>query len=174
MARRVRAGGRRVPLLDQIEATDDLLQAHTTVVRALRKARRLGGEVLRALAKLPRKPPSDWPGIVSHTVASVGAVMLDRQPDLPREPVDEAAAMMAVTRWAVRHYHPGRYAGRTLYLRAAGQVGRRLIWPSLADDLELVVLPGDEHATFLRQENAGVVAETLDSRLPDGDAIGPS
>ncbi|HET9334579.1 MAG TPA: amino acid adenylation domain-containing protein, partial [Gemmatimonadota bacterium] len=173
MARRLRARGRQVPLLVLIEATDDLLLAHSAPVRAWRKARRLGGEVFRTFAQLPRNPPSDWPGILSHRAGRAGAVMLDRQPDLPRESADEAAAMMAATRWAVRHYRPGRYAGRTLYLRAAGQVGRRLIWPSLADDLELVVLPGDEHISFMKQENVRVVAEALESRLPDENAIGP-
>jgi hypothetical protein len=97
--------------------------------------------------------------------------MVDRQPDATEETADEAAAMMATCGWAVRHYRPGRYAGRTLYLRTAGQVGRRLVWPSLAEDLEVVVVPGDGHASFIKQENARVVAEVLDSRLRDADIV---
>jgi hypothetical protein len=96
-------------------------------------------------------------------------VLRDRQPDPLEETADEGVAMMATSRWAVRHYRPGRYAGRTLYFRAAGQVGRPLVWPSLADDLEVVVLPGDAHATFIMQENAAVVAEVLDARLREAD-----
>jgi hypothetical protein len=95
--------------------------------------------------------------------------MVDRQPDPTEETADEAAAMMATSRWAVRHYRPGRYAGRTLYLRAAGQVGCGLVWPSLAEDLRVVIVPGLEHGSFLHPENAGVVAEVLNARLREVD-----
>ena len=73
--------------------------------------------------------------------------------------------MMKTSRWAARHYRPGRYDGRTLYLRAAGQIGRPLVWPRFADDFEVVVVPGDAHASFLWEENAPTVAEVLDARL---------
>jgi amino acid adenylation domain-containing protein len=169
MARRLRARGRAVPLLILLEATADLLQAHPAPVRAWRKARRAGGQVVRGLADLARTPRSEWSPIVSRRLESARSVLRDRQPDPLEETADEAAAMMATSRWAVRHYRPGRYAGRTLYLRAAGQVGRRLVWPSFADDLEVVILPGDGHATFLKQENAAVVAEVLDASLREAD-----
>jgi amino acid adenylation domain-containing protein len=169
MARRLRARGRVVPLLVLIEATDDLLQAHRSPVRAWRKARRAGGQVVRGLADLARTSPSGWPSIVFRRLETARPALWDRPPDPREETADEAAAMMATSRWAVRHYRPGRYAGRTLYFRAAGQVERPLVWSSYADDLEVVMLPGDKHATFLKQENAGVVAEVLDSRLREAD-----
>jgi amino acid adenylation domain-containing protein len=165
MARRLRARGRVVPLLVLIEATPDLLQAHRSPVRAWRKARRAGGAVVRGLADLARTPPSGWPSIVSRRFETARPALWDRPPDPGEEAADEAAAMMATSRWAVRHYRPGRYAGRTLYLRAAGQIGRRLVWPSLADDLEVVVVPGDAHASFLWEENAPIVADVLDAKL---------
>jgi hypothetical protein len=107
--------------------------------------------------------------MISRRFESARPALRDRQPDPLEETADEGVAMMATSRWAVRHYRPGRYAGRTLYLRAAGQVGRRLVWPSFADDLEVVILPGDGHATFLKQENAAVVAEVLDASLREAD-----
>ena len=169
MARRLRARGRAVPILVLIEATDDLLQMHRAPVRAWRKVRRAGGQLVRGIAQLARTPPSGWPAIVSRRLEIARPALWDRPPDPRQETADEAAAMMAASRWAVRHYRPGRYAGRTLYFRAAGQVRRPIVWRSLADDLEVVVIPGNEHASFLWEENAPVVAEVLDARLREAD-----
>jgi amino acid adenylation domain-containing protein len=169
MARRLRARGRAVPLLVLLEATPDLLQAHSVPVRAWRKVRRLGGGVVRALGDISREPPGKWSRILFRRAEAARSVLRDRQPDPSAEPADEAAAMLAATRRAVHRYRPGRYPGRTLYLRAAGQFRHRLVWGSLAEDLEVVDLPGNGHASFLKNVNAPVVAEFLDSRLRDVD-----
>jgi amino acid adenylation domain-containing protein len=168
MARRLRARGRAVPLLVLLEATPDLLQMLPAPVRAWRRARRFGSGATRALRDLSQTSPTDWFGILSQRIGSARSSIIDRQPD-PTETVDEATAMMATSRWAVRHYRAGRYAGRTLYLRAAGQGGRRLVWPSLAEDLRVVMVPGLAHGSFLESENAGVVAEVLNGRLREAD-----
>ncbi|HET6361214.1 MAG TPA: amino acid adenylation domain-containing protein [Gemmatimonadota bacterium] len=168
MARRLRARGRAVPLLVLLEATDDLLQAHRAPVRMWRRARRFAGSGVRGLADLARNPPSRWFSILSGRGRQALAVLLDR-PDPLATTTEEAAAMKAAARWAIRHYRPGRYAGRTLYFRATGQIGRRLVWQSLADDLEIVILPGELHGSFLKQENARFVAEALDARLREAD-----
>jgi thioesterase domain-containing protein len=170
MARRLRARGRAVPLLVLLEATPDLLQALPASVRAWRRAHRFGSGAARALRDLSRKSPTDWFGILSHRIGRARSLMVDRQPDPTEEAVDEATAMMTTCGWAVRHYRPGRYAGRALYLRAAGQVGRRLVWPSLAKDLAVVMVPGLGHGSFLEPENAAVVAEVLNARLREADA----
>jgi amino acid adenylation domain-containing protein len=169
MARGLQARGRTVPLLVLLEATDDLLLAHRAPVRAWRKARRAGGQVVRGLADLARTRPSQWSSIVSRRFETARPALWDRPPDPREETADEAAAMMATSRWAVRHYRPGRYAGRTLYFRAAGQVWRPLVWSSYADDLDVVMLPGEGHESFLREENAPIVAEVLDARLREAD-----
>jgi thioesterase domain-containing protein len=169
MARGLQARGRTVPLLVLLEATDDLLLAHRAPVRAWRKARRAGGQVVRGFADLARTRPSQWSSIVSRRFETARPALWDRPPDPREETADEAAAMMATSRWAVRHYRPGRYAGRTLYFRAAGQVWRPLVWSSYADDLDVVMLPGEGHESFLREENAPIVAEVLDARLREAD-----
>jgi hypothetical protein len=90
--------------------------------------------------------------------------------EVPRdEAAEDAAGLMATTRRAVRRYRPGRYAGPTLYLRAASQVARPLVWQTLAEDLEVVIVPGDRHGSFLKEENARNVAEVLESRLRGAD-----
>lgn len=170
IARRLHARGRAVPLLVLIEATPEPPQALSAPVRAWRRARRFGQGAVRTFRDLSRTAPSDWNAFFSNRVGRARILLLDPQPVPPGE-ATEADAMMAACAWAVRRYRPGRYAGRTLYLQAEGRNGR-LVWPSLAEDLEVVVLPGGEHKSFLQRENAGRIAEVLDSRLRDADGDG--
>lgn len=163
MACRLRASGRDVPLVVLLEATPELLQVLPARVRWWRWSRRLGKGALRTLGAIVREPPRSWRALVGTRIDK-GRVLFGG-PTGGEDEGDEDATMMKNSAWAVRFYRPPRYAGRVLYLRSAGQKARWCVWPSLADDLEIVGIPGEGHGSFLRGEGVQAVAEALNPRL---------
>ena len=157
MARRLRARGRDVPLLVLLEATPELFQALPARVRIWRRSRWRAGRMVRALASVL---PDAWGSVLPSRFR-----VADRGSGRGTAADEESERMMAISRSAARSYRPGRYAGRVLYLRSVGQKGRSFVWPSLCDDLEVVMIPSSGHASFLHRADVRAVAQALDPRL---------
>ncbi len=163
MACRLRASGRDVPLVVLFDATPELLQVLPAPVRWWRWSLRLGKGALRTLGILVREPSGSWRALVGSRIDRGKALFRGRTGG--EDGGDEHATMMYNSSWAARFYRPPRYAGRVLYLRSADQKARWCVWPSLADDLEIVVIPGEDHESFLRGDGVQAVAEALNPRL---------